>query len=240
MERFSNDKSRKKGDKLVALAKAVDGFVVLTKYLAETLETGNRPYTVIECVGKTGQPACAQSDGKRNICLYTGVTNKAYNLCDLADAFVGLENAELWICGRGDADEYLRDLAKKYANIKHFGYVQREEAARLQGECDFLINPRRPTGTYTKHSFPSKTVEYMMTGKPVVMYKLEGIPDEYDDYLLYLKGESAAQIREELATLFATEYQDLIEIGARAREFVSTHKNARTQGKKLIDFVESL
>ncbi|MBQ8291216.1 MAG: glycosyltransferase [Clostridia bacterium] len=238
-DRFMTEKHKKRGDKLVSLAKSIDGFVLLTKYLAETAEVGERPFTVVECVGKTDQPACARNENPKNICLYAGVTNKAYGICELVEAFIGMENAELWVCGVGDAKEYLEATAQKYENIKYFGFVSRERVAQLQNECDFLINPRRPTGTYTKHSFPSKTVEYMMTAKPVIMYKLEGMPDEYDEYLSYLTGENTEAIKRELTAVFETNYNLLADKGQRAREFVLRNKNADVQAQKIVDFLNT-
>ena len=105
-------------------------------------------------------------------------------------------------------EEELKLLSQNNDNIKFFGFIKHEEVEKLQNECDFLINPRRPSGTYTKYSFPSKTVEYMLTAKPVIMYKLEAIPDEYDGYLNYLTADTAEKIAEELKQIFEKDFQD--------------------------------
>ena len=64
------------------------------------------------------------------------------------------------------------------------GQVSLNEARALQKTADVLVNPRLNEGEYTKYSFPSKTMEYLSTGRPVVCYKLDGIPDEYDKHLM--------------------------------------------------------
>ena len=38
------------------------------------------------------------------------------------------------------------------------------------------VNPRQNNEEFTKYSFPSKTMEYLASGVPVVAYKLDGIP----------------------------------------------------------------
>ena len=83
---------------------------------------------------------------------------------------------------------------KSHANIRYFGFVSHERALELQAKAALLINPRSPKGVFTRYSFPSKTLEYMRSGKPVVCHRLEGIPEEYDPYLQYIEGEGAGAI----------------------------------------------
>ena len=49
--------------------------------------------------------------------------------------------------------------------------------------ADVLVNPRPNNEEYTKYSFPSKNIEYLMTGKPVVAYMLDGMPAHYKKFL---------------------------------------------------------
>ena len=101
-----------------------------------------------------------------------------------------------------------------------------------------MINPRQPSGTYTKYSFPSKTIEYMMSGKPVIMYKLEAIPDEYDQYLNYLTGTTSEQMGEDLKKIFAKDYNELIEIAKRARTYVKENKAAKKQAMQIVELLK--
>ncbi len=229
-----------KGDRIVEMAKAFDGFVVLTEPLLETLEAEDRPYTVVECLCDASQKPSTRKAHSENIFLYTGVTERIYGICDVARAIAQLPEAQLWVAGVGEADEELRALAKDHPNIRHFGFVNQERLAELRDGCDFLINPRRPTGTYTKYSFPSKTAEYMMSGKPVVMYKLEGVPDEYDGYLHYLTGADPETIRLELEQLIRLDYQQLLEQAAQGRRFMAEQKNAPRQAEKIKKLLERL
>lgn len=223
----------KQGKKLVKLAKSVDSFVVLTEYLADALEAGERPYSVVECICDPSQQS-KKKEKSENICLYTGTTMSEYNIKDVVDAFKNLENAQLWVCGFGNCDEYIKSLSKDYPNIKHFGMLKPDEVQELRNQCDFLINPRRPTGTYTKCSFPSKTAEYLMSGKPAILYKLEGIPDEYDQYVIYLTQDTSEKIAEELNCIFSADYSTFVEKAEGARKFMIEEKNPSKQGEKIV------
>lgn len=60
----------------------------------------------------------------------------------------------------------------------------------MQQQATLLVNPRKGHEEYTKYSFPSKTMEYMASGTPTIMYKLPGLPIEYEEYLVLLPDNS--------------------------------------------------
>lgn len=227
------------GNRLVKKAKVIDSFALLSRPLRETLEVGEHPFVITECICDPDQPQSAKKQVSDNILLYSGTTEEIYGIRDIVDAIKEIPNAQLWICGAGNSDAYIREVAQTHKNIRHFGYVDQVQLAELRDQCDFLINPRRPTGTYTKYSFPSKTAEYMMSGKPVVMYKLEGIPDEYDNYLNYLTAETPCEIREQIQTLLESDYQALMKKAEAARTFMQTNKHAQYQARKILDMIFS-
>lgn len=229
----NSKKIKKRGDRLVEKAKKVDSFVLLSEPLAEPLEVRDRPFVITECICDSSQAASKRKSQSENIFLYSGTTERIYGICEIVDAFKLLPDAQLWICGAGNGDEYILEAAKTHWNIQHFGYVNQEQLQQLRDRCDFLINPRRPTGTYTKYSFPSKTAEYMMSEKPAVMYRLEGIPQEYNQYLNYLTAENAIEIAEQLRALINTDYEELAEKARKARVFMMDNKCAENQAKRI-------
>lgn len=239
MQKYMTKEAIKRGNRVVSLAKECSSFVILTKHIAEPLEIGNRPYIVLECICDESQPKNRRKKISENICLYTGSLEKAYGICDMVDAFKDIPNAQLWICGSGDAEEYIKEAAKKFRNIKYYGFVNKQGVMELRDQCDFLINPRRPDGTYTLYSFPSKTAEYLVSGKPVIMYKLEGIPDDYDPYINYLSGEHYADIREELNRIFSSDYEKMKEIALEGREYMLSNKNKSVQATKILELINN-
>lgn len=233
LARFMTKDAVEKGNKIVRKAQCMDSFVVLTEGLAETVETNGRPYTIVECVCDDGQMPSAISTGKEKIVLYAGALEEEYGILDVAKAFAELPDAQFWIYGRGNAEKELKALAQTYPNIRFFGFVPQETVAKARDACDFLINPRRPTGTFTRYSFPSKTVEYMAAAKPVIMYKLEGVPGEYDAYLNYLSATEPAGIALQLKEIFESDYEALQKKAEAGRLFVMTQKSGAGQAKKI-------
>lgn len=137
-------------------------------------------------------------------------------------------------------DAAVAQAAENHANIRFFGFVSHERALELQAHASLLINPRSPRGVFTRYSFPSKTLEYMRSGKPVACYRLEGIPKEYDPYLRYIEGEGADAIRRAVRAVLALSHQERRSLGERARAFVIAHKTPEVQCRRLVTFLRGL
>lgn len=240
LARFMTASAVKKGEQIIADSKCIDGFVVLTRYLADSVQTEGRPYDVIECICNHHQKKASVSPNSRNVVLYCGTLEKEYGILDMAYAFSQIQNAELRIYGKGNAEAELEKLSQEFPNIKFLGFADQQVIEKERDACDFLINPRRPTGTFTKYSFPSKTAEYMTSGKPVIMYKLEGVPDEYDPYLNYLSATEPSAIAEELRRLFDEDYSYLLEKAQKSRAFMLREKSSTAQGKRVIKLLERI
>lgn len=227
------------GNYIVKIIKKIDKFILLSKFLEEILEIQNKPKMILECIANIKQKENYKNSVSYNRCLYAGTLEEEYGILEIIEAFKKIENSELWICGDGPIKNEIIILSNNCCNIKYFGFLSQEELNNLRDQCDFLINPRKPTGTFTKYSFPSKTSEYLMSAKPVIMYKLEPIPDEYDDYLIYLNSFNTDDVICELKNIFSTDYSELVEKGLRGRNFVINNKNNIKQSEKILNFLKN-
>ena len=62
-----------------------------------------------------------------------------------------------------------------------------------------LINPRFSNEEYTKYSFPSKNMEYMASGTPILTTKLPGMPKEYYEYIYLFEEESIEGMKNKMS-----------------------------------------
>lgn len=219
----------------------IDAFVVLTKYMLNRLPIADKPYVVIEgIVDSNIELENNMFKEKNKIILYTGTLNFKFGIKNLLDAFDFIKNEqfELWICGRGEAEEEIKNRAKVDRRIKYLGYLTKNEIFQLQRKAKLLVNPRTNDGEYTKYSFPSKTMEYMISGTPVLMYKLAGIPDEYDKYLYYISGNKTSDIADSIINVCSKSQYELDCFAQNAREFVLKNKNNIMQAKKILDITK--
>jgi glycosyltransferase involved in cell wall biosynthesis len=149
------------------------------------------PFIVMEGIAPKPEEVIGDYDTENlgKYILYTGLLNKKFGIPTLLDAFcqMGDRSVKLVLCGSGDAEDYIREKQQENPNIIFKGRVDRSEALALQKGAAILVNPRQNNEDFTKFSFPSKNLEYLSSGVPTVAYKLDGIPDEYDDYLSYIE-----------------------------------------------------
>ena len=103
---------------------------------------------------------------------------------------------------------------------------------------NLLVNPRKNIGEYTKYSFPSKILEYMSSGTPVLMYKLDGIPDEYYDKVFLV--DNYDDLSSAIVELSTVDENNMIEIAKKAENFVINDKNPFKQTKKIMDLIRKI
>ena len=166
--------------------------------------------------------------------LYTGTLHRELGIGELLQAFEQMPEMQLWLCGRGDMEDEVRRSAEKHPNIRYFGFVSQEEALSLQSRATALINPRSPAGLYTRYSFPSKTLEYLRSGRPTLCYALEGIPEEYGQYLVYIQAPGADGIRQAVREWMKIPAAEREARGRSGREYVLKHKNPKAQCETLL------
>lgn len=221
--------------------KRVDRFIVLTKQMCEPLEVGKRPWICIEGICDLNQSENMKKIMDTQIIFYSGTLHYQYGIKNLLEAFslIRNDNIELWICGRGEASIEIDLLAQKDKRVKFYGFCTQSEVRELRNKATILVNPRCNEGEYVKYSFPSKTMEYMASGKPVVMYKLDGIPDEYDKYLNYVVpiGDHATQLALTLQEVMY-KYDEAMDKAEKARKFVFENKNSIRQAQRILEFIK--
>lgn len=234
----------KRGRRSMELCRKMDAFVLLTRPMADALGVNGKPCLVIEGLIQHGEnitlPAKGAGESGRLSVLYSGTLEPDLGIPELLEAFASLPEYDLWICGQGSMSAEVAQAAKSHANIRYFGFVSHERALELQAKAALLINPRSPKGVFTRYSFPSKTLEYMRSGKPVVCHRLEGIPEEYDPYLQYIEGEGAGAIMRAVRKVLALTPEERLSLGQRARTFVLDNKTPGNQCRRLMDFLRSL
>lgn len=224
------------------LMKKTKKVIALTRYLAIDFAP-KKPYLVIEGIVDELDINFDRNTiytPPKNITkfVYTGSLSKRYGIKNIVEAFTmfKVENVELDIYGRGDFEEELKEISSKNKMIKYNGFVSNKLALKAQQGADFLINARSANEDYVKYSFPSKTLEYMLSGTPLITTFLPGIPEEYKDYLIILENNEPSYIYSRLKSMLDLDIDSRILLGTKAQEFAKS-KNYLEQGRKIINFI---
>lgn len=230
------------GRQSLQLCREMDGFVLLTAPMAEAIGIGDKPHVVIEGLiqEKASGLADLPEEEERPSVLYTGTLEPGLGIAEMLEAFQQTPEIELWICGQGSMRAQVEQAARSHDNIRFYGFVSQSEALALQAKAGALINPRQASGVFTRYSFPSKTLEYMRSGKPVLCCRLEGIPEDYDPYLEYIPQPGSNGIRQAVTALFARSAAERKAMGEAAQCFVLQAKNPKTQCQRLMGLLRRL
>lgn len=224
------------------LSRRIDFYVLLTNAMAERLRIEPRKYVVVEGMIEGGSLTDnVEIKGTSRTIAYSGTLDRRYGIIDLLEAFSLIEKSDirLVICGTGDCDHEIKAAAKRDSRIEFMGRLPLSESRRVQSQAQILVNPRRPEGEFTQYSFPSKTLEYMASGKPVVMHALPGMPDEYRNYVLVPETADAKGLATCLADVISRSDEELQRIGNAAREFVTTRKSPEAQCRRVVQLLLS-
>lgn len=233
--------------------KKFENFVVLTDEMKNTLKVNSdQRFLRIEGIandvnltskGKFQYADFRMSEKTLNLC-YTGTLDERYGVKDLIDGFCNITNESyrLILCGAGDSEAYIVDKALSDSRIIYLGQIDSQIARQLQMNCDILVNPRKNDAEYTKYSFPSKIMEYLSTGKPVICYKLDGIPEEYDNVLTYLDGtrDISESLSEKISEISNLDEKDLENHSGKVMQFITNCKSEEATGKKILEFCERI
>lgn len=221
-----------------------DAYILLTEQMKKPLNITNKPYVVIEGIVSENPLKIMDKTEKldEKVILYTGTLKREFGIQDLLNTFKIMEDEDiqLWIAGSGELKDEILRISKEEPRIKFFGHITHNEVIHILSQSTLLVNPRNNQGEYTKYSFPSKTMEYMLSGKPVIMHKLDGIPNDYNEYLIYFSSNSPEVMAMEILELLNKESDELISIGQKARNFVISNKTARIQGSKIVSLLRAI
>ena len=217
------------------------GYVLLTEEMAVKLGYKDRPYIVIEgqVDSLENREVLEAKQYDKKIVMYAGIVRKLYGLKILVEGFIkaDLPNYELHIYGNGDYADEIDEISKHNNNVKHFPSQPNTTIVEKEKRAFLLVNPRPTNEEYTKYSFPSKNMEYMVSGTAVLTTNLPGMPSEYKQYVYLIEDETEDGVCKAFKKLSELSEEDIIGKGRLAREFVLTNKNNKKQTNRIIALI---
>ncbi|MEG1142166.1 MAG: glycosyltransferase [Clostridia bacterium] len=229
---------KRMGIKQLRLIKGFDKYILISKYMKDVLDVEKKDTLVIEGIASKFNASRWELIKYKTI-LYTGTLDEVFGIKALIDSFQYIKDNDfrLVICGKGNLESYIYDKSLIDKRICYKGYCTKQEISHLMDTALVMINPRNNEDEYTKYSFPSKTMEYLLSGKPMIGYKLDGIPDEYDSHIYYISGSSSKCIAKKIMEICNKDVNELKHFGDNARNFILKEKGYIKQGEKIGKFI---
>lgn len=226
---------------ILAALRRVDGVVALTPGLSEL--AAGKPAMLMEGIALSPlspdkAPSRTVDDPPRVV--YAGGLSADYGVLDLLGS---VERAsECWTLefyGRGPAVAAIQEAERQDPRVVYRGAVSPDEMARVYASCDVLVNPRPPTGALAHQAFPSKLLEYLASGVPVVTTRLPTLPPDYLDHVT-LAASSPAGLAAAIDGLVCAGAEVRERLGSDAQEFVLRTRGIERQGERLRSFIADL
>lgn len=224
--------------------KEMDGFVFLTEQMNERVKT-KKPYCVVEGIFNSKEKRMIGTNEQKSekTVFYSGMLYEKFGVKKLIDAFRMTTDLRyrLQLCGCGELESYIQKCQKNDNRIEYLGLVPRERVLVLQSKASLLVNPRTPEGDFTKFSFPSKDIEYLVSGTPTLIYQLPGIPVEYYDYCFSIDSRhlEVEYLAKKIQTILNSS-EEGEKLAIRAYNFIVNEKNAVFQTKKIINLINTI
>lgn len=221
----------------------LDSYVFLTEQMNEVINITGKPYIVMEGlvdVNMATKPNELSNKADGMVVMYAGAICAQYGVKNLVEGFMDYENkdAKLWIFGDGDYKDELKNINQKDGRITYFGAVPLKTVIEKELEASLMVNPRPVDKEFTKYSFPSKNMEYMASGTPILTTRLPGMPKDYYDYIYTIDGNSKEDVTAALQSALANSEAELLNMGKKAKEFVLKNKNNVAQSARILALLE--
>ena len=218
-------------------------------YLFQTKDTNlvvnkkNKPFIIIEGQCDSNMSSVENTvelKEKPRVVMYAGGIHKEFGIDLFVKAFINakIDNCVLDIYGDGNYQNELVEIAKTNKDIHYYGRVANDVVVSKQTKATLLVNPRLSSELYVRYSFPSKTLESMASGTPLLTTKLPCIPEDYFDYLYFFDNEDVESFKQILINVLSKTDLELNKKGMMAKQFVLQKKNNIYQAKRLLDFIE--
>ncbi len=109
--------------------------------------------------------------------LYAGLLEKVTGIDLLLEAVKKLPPSiplQIIFTGKGSMEYELKKAAEEDSRILYKGHLPYDEYLKVIKEADVLINPRNMNLPENQNNFPSKILEYLCSGKPVISTRFIG------------------------------------------------------------------
>jgi glycosyltransferase involved in cell wall biosynthesis len=159
----------------------------------------------------------------------------------LLEGFSLLEGQKyrLHIAGTGPCAAQVEQACKKDPRIIYHGLLPQGEVPNLYRKADLLVNTRRSHYRSYRYCFPSKVIEYMLSGRSVLLTNIGHTESEFGEFVFLLQDESPQGFANLVNEIRQTPPAIREAKARRAREYILKHKTWEVQGEKLARMIRN-
>ena len=223
---------------LVEQASSLDGYLSLTNGLVEVYNSSAPSYVFEGLV-------CEESEGKKdpifNYFYFGGSLYERYGVKTLVDAFhkSNVKN-KLVIAGSGPLAEYIEQMAEDDYRILYLSQLSKEKNIAYMRNSIANINPRPLDPKMDNESVPSKLLEYLSIGTPVISTKFPKLFSTFKDDVTWIEGNSIEDMKFALEHYEVPNQEEYLKKAATARRKVFEFYGLNVQAESIDHFLAEI
>jgi glycosyltransferase involved in cell wall biosynthesis len=160
----------------------------------------------------------------------------------ILEAFKRLTGAQyrLVIAGSGSLEGLVRKAASEDERIRFEGFVPFERVLAIYEGADALVSMRLTKAINTRYFFPSKLMECLASGRPVISTKVGWVEEELGAVVWMVGDETAEGLAEAIRDVSAAPRAVRMDRAAKARTYMAQHKTWDAQAARIRAFLQGL
>lgn len=230
--------------KAESLCKYMSASMALNKNVFDYLDLEDKPCLHTRIGHNLKEPSYEYKNSRKDtkIIVYTGTLIYYDGTRELLEAMSMLNSNEyvLHIYGSGPEEALAREYQDKYPNIKYMGRLPNREMKAVMENADLLVNPRIDNKYTDIFGFPSKMIEYLMSGTPVLTTEFAAMPEEYKDFVYVVDEQTGKGIAEAIKRVFEEEEMEREKKCRKAYEYIYCNNKYEDIVEEMLKFIGSI
>ena len=220
------------------LGSSLDGYLSLTDGLV-TSYNPNVPAYVFE--GLVTEESEGKKDPIFNYFYFGGSLYERYGVKTLVDAFhkSNIKN-KLVIAGTGPLEKYIEQMAEEDYRILYLSQLSKEKNVAYLRNSIANINPRPLNPEMDRESVPSKLLEYLSIGTPVISTKYPRLYSLFKDDVSWIDGNDVESMKVALELYNTTNQEIYLKKAATARRKVFEFYGLDVQAESIDHFLAAI
>lgn len=219
-----------------------EGYIALTEGLNNLFNPTNKPSYIFE--GIVEDRNFEVKEKEKPYIFFGGALLEKYGVYNLIHAFKQLNNPDidLIICGHHGDKTKIKDEIKGQDNIKFLELLPLNKVLELEQGALCSVNPRPYSEDLDRFSIPSKTLEYMSMGSPVISIKNSILMKRFPKEVMWMESNSESDILKALKKMINLSDEERKIMGEklknRALELYSLDSISKNIQPFLIQFIK--
>lgn len=222
----------------------LDGRIVITDSIAKHFAPGKHFLRVDGGITELVQcrlfPLVPAKDDEDLVLLFAGGLDNWNHIPMMLDMMRRYpeQKLKLWIAGNGALVKDVLEAQKTDERILYHGVLNHDQLFELYKKADILLNLRNTKDPAMAYHFPSKLLEILTVGRPVISTPVAHAREVYGAYCFVLDEETPQALFERIQEITALSPEERLAFGQRARDYMLREHTWKRQGEKIRAYLE--